>query len=211
MKETFVLTFTEDIPLQQARFSIVLKCGKGACRGGCRPFYLEKPVEITIKEKRAEAILKLDANDFTTNRGETLEVPFKLENIGKIQMTNIKVEIKGNIVSDEIVNFAYLNPGEEVLDRISISIDEKDSRTSFNPIVIARFQDPTGKEGITYENIIINVIEKEKVEDLNTTEANNEVIKEPKAQNPSPFYFFLSLSIVAIIAVILFLIRLFKR
>lgn len=211
IKETFVLTFEGDIPLKQTKFNIVLKCGKGACRGGCRPFYLEKPVEITIIEKRAEAVLKIDANDFTTNRGETLEIPFKLENIGIIQMRDIKVEIKGDIASDEIVNFAHLNPGEEVLDRISISIDENDSRTSFNSIVIARFQDPTGKEGITYENIIINVIEKEKVEDLNTTEANNEVIKEPNTQNPSLFYFFLFLSIVAIIAVILFLIRLFKR
>lgn len=50
-KETFVLTFNRDIPLNEARFNIVLKCGKGPCRGGCRPFYMEKLVYMELLEK----------------------------------------------------------------------------------------------------------------------------------------------------------------
>ncbi|HII95596.1 MAG TPA: hypothetical protein HA367_07680 [Candidatus Methanofastidiosum sp.] len=210
-KETFVLAFNRDIPLNEARFNIVLKCGKGPCRGGCKPFYMEKLVYIGLLEKRAEAVLKLDVNEFTSYKGETLEIPFTLENIGKIQMKDIKVEIKGDIVSDEIVNIAYLNPGEEVSDRIIISIDENNSKTSFNPIVIAKFQEPSGKEGILYENIIITVTEKQKAQETNASEVNNEINEESRLQPPILFYFFLFLSIVAIIAVIIFLIRLFKR
>lgn len=211
MKETFVLTFKEAIPLKEVKFNIVLKCGKGACRGGCRPFYLEKPVSIALLEERAEAILKLDINEFTAYKGETLEIPFSLENIGKVQMRNIKVEIKGDILSDETLNIDYLNPGKEISDKIIVSIGENSSKTSLNPIVLARFQDPTGKEGMAYEDIIITVIEKEKVKESNTSEVNDEVIKETSPQIPILFYFFLFLSIVAIIAVIIFVIYLFKR
>jgi hypothetical protein len=208
-KETFVLTFKEDIPLKEVRFDIVLKCGKGSCRGGCRPFYLEKPVIIALIEERAEAILKLDANDFTAYKGETLEIPFTLENIGKIQMRDIKVEIKGDILSDEILNIDYLTPGKEISDKIIVSIGENSSKTSLNPIVVARFQDPAGKEGMVYEDILITVIEKEKVEEPNTPEVNREVIKEVENQLPILFYFFLFISIVAIIAVSSFLFYLF--
>jgi len=210
-KETFVLTFNRDIPLNEARFNIVLKCGKGPCRGGCRPFYMEKLVYMELLEKRAEAILKLDTNEFTAYKGETLEIPFTLENIGEIQMGNIKVEIKGDIVSDEIINIANLDPGIKISDRIIISINENNSKTSFNPIVIARFQEPSGKEGMIYENIVITVIEKQKVQETNASEVNNEIIQEPLSQTPILLYFFLFLSIVAIIAVIIFLIYLFKR
>ncbi len=210
-KETFVLTFNRDIPLNEARFNIVLKCGKGPCRGGCRPFYMEKLVYMELLEKRAEAVLKLDVNEFTSYKGETLEIPFTLENIGKIQMRNIKVEIKGDIVSDEIVNIANLDPGIKISDRISISIDENNSKTSFNPIVIARFQEPSGKEGMLYENIVITVIEKQEAQETNASEFNNEINEESMPQTPILLYFFLFLSIVAIIAVIIFLIQLFKR
>lgn len=210
-KETFVLTFNRDIPLNEARFNIVLKCGKGPCRGGCRPFYMEKLVYIELLEQRAEAVLKLDVNKFTAYKGETLEIPFTLENIGKIQMRNIKVEIKGDIISDGIVNVANLDPGIKISDRIIISIDENNSKTSFNPIVIARFQEPSGKEGMLYENIVITVIEKQKVQETNASEFNNEIIQEPLSQTPILLYFFLFLSIIAIIAVIIFLIHLFKR
>jgi len=210
-KETFVLTFNRDIPLNEARFNIVLKCGKGPCRGGCRPFYMEKLVYMELLEKRAEAVLKLDVNEFTSYKGETLEIPFTLKNIGEIQMKNIKVEIKGDIVSDEIVNISNLNPGIEISDRISISIDENNSKTSFNPIVIARFQEPSGKEGMLYENIVITVIEKQEAQETNASEFNNEINEESMPQTPILLYFFLFLSIVAIIAVIIFLIQLFKR
>ncbi|HNR43830.1 MAG TPA: hypothetical protein PKH80_01560 [Methanofastidiosum sp.] len=210
-KETFVLTFNRDIPLNEARFNVVLKCGKGPCRGGCRPFYMEKLVYIELLEKRAEAVLKLDVNEFTSYKGETLEIPFTLENIGKIQMRNIKVEIKGDIVSDGIVNIANLDPGIKISDRISISIDENNSKTSFNPIFIARFQEPSGKEGMVYENIVITVIEKQEAQETNASEVNNEINEESTPHTPILLYFFLFLSIIAIIAVILFLIRLFKR
>ena len=76
---------------------------------------------------------------------------------------------------------------------------------------MAKFQDPTGKEGMVYDDIIITVIEKEKVEEQNTSEVNDEVSKAISPQLPILFYFFLFLSIVAIIAVIIFLIYLFKR
>ena len=210
-KETFVLTFNRDIPLNEARFNIVLKCGKGPCRGGCRPFYIEKVVYMELLEKRAEAVLKLDVNKFTPYKGETLEIPFTLENIGKIQMRNIKVEIKGDIVSDGIINIANLDPGIKISDRIIISIDENNSKKSFNSIIIARFQEPSGKEGMLYENIVITVIEKQKVQETNASEFNNEAMQEPLSQAPILLYFFLFLSIIAIIAVIIFLIHLFKR
>ena len=211
IKETFIMTFREDIPLKEVRFNILLKCGKGACRGGCRPFYLEKPVSIELLEERAEAILKLDTNEFTAYKGEILEIPFTLENIGKTQIRNIKVEIKGDILSDEILNIDYLTPGKDISDKILVSIGENSSKTSLNPIVVARFQDPTGREGMVYGDIIITVIEKERVKESNTSEVNDEVIKEISLQLPILFYFFLFLSIVAIIAVIIFLIYLFKR
>jgi len=210
-KETFVLTFKEDIPLKEVRFNIVLRCGKGPCRGGCRPFYLEKPVSVALLEERAEAILKLDTNEFTTYKGETLEIPFTLENSGKIQMNDIKVEIKGDILSDEILNIDYLSPGKEISDKIFVSIGENSSKTSFNPIFIARFEDPSGKEGMLYENIVVTVIEKQKAQETNTSELNTDIPKEVKNKASFLFYFFLFLSIVAFIAVIIFLVYLFKR
>lgn len=211
LKETFVLTFKEDFPLNEARFTIVLKCGKGSCRGGCKPFYLEKTVDIDLTEKRAEAVLRLDVDDFTVYGGETLEVPFVIENTGEIQMRDIKVEIRGDILSDEIINISYLNPKKEISDKIVVSIDENISKSLLNSIVVARFLDTSDKEGMLYENIIINVIEKEKVEEPSTTVVNNDVIEEVKSQPATLFYFFLFLSIVAIIAVTIFLIYLFKR
>ncbi len=210
IKETFVLTFKDGIPLKEAKFNIVLKCGKGSCRGGCRPFYLEKRVSISLIEERAEAVLKLDANNFTSYKGETLEIPFTLKNIGNIQMQGIKVEIKGDILSDEILNIDYLSPGKEISDKIFVSIDENSSKKSLNPIIVARFKDFTGKEGIEYVDIKITVVEKEKVEELNTSEVNQEIIQDVKNQVSALFYYFLFISIVAIIAVITFLVYLFK-
>jgi len=211
INETFVLTFEEDIPLKEVRFNIVLKCGKGPCRGGCRPFYLEKSVSIRFLEERAEAVIKLEDNNFTAYTGETLEIPFTLENIGKIQMKGIKVEIRGDLLSDEILNIDYLSPGKEISDKILVSIGENSSKTSLNPIIVAKFQDPSGKEGIVYEDIIITIIEKEKVEETNTSIANEEVIKEISPQPPIMLYFLLFLSIVAIFAVSIFIVYLFKR
>ena len=210
-KETFVLTFAKDIPLNEARFNIELKCGKGPCRGGCRPFYLEKLVYITLLEKRAEAVLELDVNEFTSYKGETLEIPFTLENIGEIQMENIKVEIKGDIESDEIINIPYLNPGEENSKILFVSIDENSSKTSFAPIVVARFREQYGKEGMVYKNITIEVVEKEIIKETNTSEIDTDIPKETKNQPSLLFYFFLFLSIIAIVAVIIFLLYLFKR
>ena len=210
-RETFVLRFKEDIPLNEAIFSIILRCGKGPCRGGCAPFMLEKTINIKLTEKKAEGVLKLDKNNFTVNKGDKLEIPFTLKNTGDIQIRHIEVEVKGDISSADIVKIPTLNPGTEISNKIIVSIDENNSKTSFNPIVIARFEDPSGKEGILYENIIITVIEKQKAQETNASEDNNEIDEESKPQSPILFYFFLFLSIVAIIAVIIFLIRLFKR
>jgi hypothetical protein len=210
-KEEYVLSFKEDFPLKEAKFNIILKCGKGSCRGGCRPFYLEKTVTISLTEKRAEAVLKLDEDNFTSYRGDTLEIPFTLENTGNIQMTDIKVEIKGDISSDKTFNISYLNPGNEVSKELLISIDENISDVFLNPIILARFSDTSGREGMTYKNIKINVIEKEKIVESNASVITNEIIETPEPKNSSLFYFFLFLSIVGIIAVIIFVLYLFKR
>lgn len=210
-KETFVLKFNKDMPLNEAKFNIELKCGKGPCRGGCRPFYLAKLVYITLLEKRAEAFLELDVNEFTSYKGETLEIPFTLKNSGEIRMENIKVEIKGDILSDEVINIPYLNSGEETSKILFVSIDDNISKASFAPIVVARFQEQSGKEGMVYKNIAIKVDEKEIIKETNTSEVNTDISKEVKNQPSFLFYFFLFLSIVAIIAVIIFLIYLFKR
>jgi hypothetical protein len=210
-KEEYVLSFKEDFPLKEAKFNIILKCGKGSCRGGCRPFYLEKTVTISLTEKRAEAVLKLDEDNFTSYRGDTLEIPFTLENTGNIQMTDIKVEIKGDISSDKTFNISYLNPGNEVSKELLISIDENISDVFLNPIILARFSDTSGREGMTYKNIKINVIEKEKIVESNASVITNEIIEAPEPKTSSLFYFFLFLSIVGIIAVIIFVLYLFKR
>lgn len=210
-KETFVLSFNEDFPLSEARFNIVLKCGKGACRGGCRPFYLEKAVTMTLTEKRAEAVLKLDMDDFTAYKGEVLEVPFTIENIGNVQMREIKVEIRGDIPSDEIIEIAYLNPGNEISKELFITIDENSSDLLLNPIILARFSDVSGNEGMAYKDIKINIIEKEKTVESNDSVITNEIIESPEPKTPFLFYFFLFLSIVGIIAVIIFVLYLFKR
>ena len=210
-KETFVLTFKEDIPLNEVKFDILLKCGKGQCKGGCTPFFLEKTVYIELTEKKAEAVLILDTKEFTAYSGETLEIPFTLENIGKLQMRDIEVEIKGDIVSDEIVKISYLNPEQETSKNILVSIGENASKTSLNSIVVVRFVDTLGKEGMTYQSILIKVIEKEKIQGPDTSELNDEVSEETQSKTSSLVYFFAILSIVAIIAVIVFLRYLFKR
>ena len=210
-KETFVLTFKEDIPLNEVRFDILLKCGKGQCKGGCMPFFLEKTVYIKLTEKKAEAVLRFDTNEFTTYSGETLEIPFTLENIGKLQMKDITVEIKGDVVSDEIVKISYLNPEQETSKNILVSIDENTSKTSLNSIVVVRFADTLGKEGMTYKSILIKVIEKENIQEPDTPEVNDGIIEETQSKTSSLVYFFVILSIVAIIAVIVFLKYLFKR
>jgi hypothetical protein len=211
LKETFVLSFKEDFPLKEARFIIILKCGKGACRGGCRPFYLEKTVDITLIEKRPEAVLKLDIDDFTTYKGDTLEVPFTIENIGNVQMRDIKVEIKGDIASDEIINISYLNPGNESSNGLLVSIDKNSSDVFLNPIILARFTDTSGTEGMAYKDIKINVIEKEKIVESNNSIITNEITESPDSKTPFLFYFFLFLSMVGIIVVIIFVLYLFKR
>mgnify|MGYP001017630834 FL=1 len=210
-KETFVLSFKEDFPLSEARFNIILKCGKGACRGGCRPFYLEKAVTMALTEKRAEAVLKLDVDDFTAYKGDALEVPFTIENIGNVQMRDIKVDIRGDILSDEIINISYLNPGNESSKELLVSIDENSTEVFLNPIILARFTDASGKEGMAYKDIKINVIEKEKIVEYNNAIITNEITESADSKTPFLFYFFLFLSIVGIIAVIIFVLYLFKR
>ncbi|MCC7571904.1 MAG: hypothetical protein KO464_00770 [Candidatus Methanofastidiosum sp.] len=209
-KETFVLTFSKDFPLNEASFNILLKCGKGPCRGGCKPFYLEKNVTVKLNKKRAEVVLKLDVNEFTSYRGETLEIPFTLENVGGLQIKNIKAEIKGDILSDNTVNISAINPQRAASGRLFVSIDENNSKTSFNPLVVIRFQDPEGREGVLYQNISINVIEKEKIEESNASEVK-EITNEAKTPPSGIFYFFLLLSIFAVVLVIIFLMLLFKR
>ncbi|NYT03835.1 MAG: hypothetical protein GKC00_03910 [Candidatus Methanofastidiosa archaeon] len=210
-KGEYVLSFKEEFPLKEARFDIILKCGKGSCRGGCRPFYLEKTVTIPLTEKRAEAVLKLDIDDFTVYRGDTLEVPFTIENTGNIQMTDITVEIKGDISSEKTLNISYLNPGNEISRNLLISIDENSYDAFLNPLILARFSDTSGKEGMTYKDIKINVIEKEKIVESNASVITNGIIETPESKTPSLLYFFLFLSIVGVIAVLIFVLYLFKR
>ncbi len=209
---TFVLTFNEDIPIDEARFSISLKCGKGFCRGGCTPFFLDKTVTMRLTEKRAEAVINLDTDEFEAYRGETLEIPFVVQNIGEIQMTDVVVEIKGDILSDEKINIPFINPGKEASKVLKVSIDENIPKTAFTPIIVAKFQDGSGKEGMTYESIKINIAEKETIIDEPTeSEITDENINENKSTTSGMFYFFLLLSIVAIVAVVVFLVYLFKR
>ncbi|KYC46171.1 MAG: hypothetical protein APG12_00330 [Candidatus Methanofastidiosum methylothiophilum] len=210
-KETFVLKFKEDIPLNEAIFNIVLRCGKGPCRGGCAPFMLEKTVNIKFTEKRADAALTLEEKNFTAYRNSTLEIPFTLKNTGDIQIRHIEVEVKGDISSADIVRIPTLNPGTEISNKIIVSIDENISKTDLNPIVVLKFVDPDGRAGLIYENITIEVIENEKVEEFNNAKIDTKVINEEKPATHFYLYIFLFLSIVAVILVIIFLLYLFKR
>ena len=212
VKKKFEITFEKDIPLKELKFNIVLKCGKGACRGGCRPFYLEKPITISIIEKRAEATLNLDVNEYSAYKGETIEVPFTVRNNGQIQITNAKVEVKGDLISDETVKIPFINSGDRISDKIRITIDNNSDKTQFNPLIILKFQDPTGKEVISYKTITVRVMEKENILESNDSEIDsgnvNENVNKPP---PSLFYFFVVLAVVAIIAFLIVIIYIFKR
>lgn len=212
VKKKFEITFEKDIPLKELKFNIVLKCGKGACRGGCRPFYLEKPITISIIEKRAEATLNLDVNEYSAYKGETIEVPFTVRNNGQIQITNAKVEVKGDLISDETVKIPFINSGDRISDKIRITIDNNSDKTQFNPLIILKFQDPTGKEVISYKTIAVRVMEKENILESNDSEIDsgnvNENVSKPP---PSLFYFFVVLAVVAIIAFLIVIIYIFKR
>ena len=212
VKKKFEITFEKDIPLKELKFNIVLKCGKGACRGGCRPFYLEKPITISIIEKRAEATLNLDVNEYSAYKGETIEVPFTVRNNGQIQITNAKVEVKGDLISDETVKIPFINSGDRISDKIRITIDNNSDKTQFNPLIILKFQDPTGKEVISYKTIAVRVMEKENILESNDSEIDsgnvNENVNKPP---PSLFYFFVVLAVVAIIAFLIIIIYIFKR
>ncbi len=212
VKKKFEITFEKDIPLKELKFNIVLKCGKGACRGGCRPFYLEKPITISIIEKRAEATLNLDVNEYSAYKGETIEVPFTVRNNGQIQITNAKVEVKGDLISDETVKIPFINSGDRISDKIRITIDNNSDKTQFNPLIILKFQDPTGKEVISYKTITVRVMEKENILESNDSEIDsgnvNENVSKPP---PSLFYFFVVLAVVAIIAFLIIIIYIFKR
>lgn len=212
VKKKFEITFEKDIPLKELKFNIVLKCGKGACRGGCRPFYLEKPITISIIEKRAEATLNLDVNEYSAYKGETIEVPFTVRNNGQIQITNAKVEVKGDFISNETVKIPFINSGDRISDKIRITIDNNSDKTQFNPLIILKFQDPTGKEVISYKTIAVRVMEKENILESNDSEIDsgnvNENVNKPP---PSLFYFFVVLAVVAIIAFLIIIIYIFKR
>ena len=212
VKKKFEITFEKDIPLKELKFNIVLKCGKGACRGGCRPFYLEKPITISIIEKRAEATLNLDVNEYSAYKGETIEVPFTVRNNGQIQITNAKVEVKGDFISNETVKIPFINSGDRISDKIRITIDNNSDKTQFNPLIILKFQDPTGKEVISYKTITVRVMEKENILESNDSEIDsgnvNENVNKPP---PSLFYFFVVLAVVAIIAFLIIIIYIFKR
>ena len=212
VKKKFEITFEKDIPLKELKFNIVLKCGKGACRGGCRPFYLEKPITISIIEKRVEATLNLDVNEYSAYKGETIEVPFTVRNNGQIQITNAKVEVKGDFISNETVKIPFINSGDRISDKIRITIDNNSDKTQFNPLIILKFQDPTGKEVISYKTITVRVMEKENILESNDSEIDsgnvNENVNKPP---PSLFYFFVVLAVVAIIAFLIIIIYIFKR
>lgn len=212
VKKKFEITFEKDIPLKELKFNIVLKCGKGACRGGCRPFYLEKPITISIIEKRAEATLNLDVNEYSAYKGETIEVPFTVRNNGQIQITNAKVEVKGDLISDETVKIPFINSGDRISDKIRITIDNNSDKTQFNPLIILKFQDPTGKEVISYKTIAVRVMEKENILESNDSEIDSGNVSENvNKPPPSLFYFFVVLAVVAIIAFLIVIIYIFKR
>ncbi|NMC58714.1 MAG: hypothetical protein GYA51_04905 [Candidatus Methanofastidiosa archaeon] len=208
-KESFILTFEKDTPIDKASFKIILKCGKGMCRGGCAPFYLEKTVNIDLNEKNAEVLIRLDENEFTAYKGENIEIPFLIDNIGDIQIRNVSAEIKGDINSDNIVNISYINPGNKTSDKLVLSIDENASKTSLNPIIVVKFLDPNGNEGLIYENIKINIVEEEhKPETIIASNDTNTTIV--KRSPPLLFYVLIFLSILSIILVFAFVIYLIK-
>jgi hypothetical protein len=211
VKDSFILSFDKEIPIDQVSFKIILKCGKGMCRGGCRPFYLEKTVNISLKEKRAEATIELDKNEYNIESGEKLEIPFIVKNIGDIQIRNVTVELKGDIVSDEKINIPYINPGIDSSNVLLVSLDKNFSNINLNPIIVVKFQDINGNEGLIYKNIKINIIEKivepeSNISNLDTEK--NEV--EMKNSPPLIFYFLIFISIISIILVFGFVIYLIK-
>lgn len=211
VKESFVLNFDGNTPLNRATFNVILKCGKGMCRGGCAPFYLEKTVSINLSEKRAEAKIILDKEEFEAIKGETTEIPFLLENIGDIPIQDVSVEIKGDIVSNSKVNISYIGPGVQASDKLLVSIDENISAKSLNPIVVAKFKDPNRNEGLVYKNITITIVEKEiPIESNNSMVDNVNETLEVKNSPPMLFYVLLSLSAITIISVIAFAIYWFK-
>lgn len=212
LKESFIFSFDKEIPTDKAVFKIILKCGKGMCRGGCKPYYLEKTVSINLKEKRAEAIIKLDKNEFKIERGKKLEIPFIVKNIGDIQIRNITVELKGDIISDEAKKIPYINPRSDSSNVLLVSIDNNLSKTEINPIILVKFEDPNGNEGVIYKDIKINIFEKIVKSETNISTNDNEKI-EVKVKNSPPlmFYFLISLSVVSMITVFVFVIYIIKR
>jgi len=210
IKESFVLTFVEGMPLDKAAFSIVLKCGKGMCRGGCTPFYMEKMVNINLNEERAEAAIILDNKNITVTKGETIEMPFSIKNTGNIPIKEVTVELKGEVVSDSKVNISYISPGTEASGKLVVTIDDNTSPKSYNPIIIANFKDINENKGVVYENIKIDVVEKGI-----PTESNNftvdEETNELRNSRPLLFYVLIGLSVLSILLVAGFVLYVYKR
>lgn len=211
VKNKFEITFEKDIPLKELKFNIILKCGKGACRGGCRPFYLEKPITISLIEKRAEATLNLESDEYSAYRGETIEVPFTIWNNGKIQITNAKVEVRGDLISNETVEIPSINSGAKISNKIHITVDNNSDKTIFSPLIVLKFQDPAGKEIISYKNITVKVMEKENILESNSSEIDGGNVNENINEPPKLLYFFIALAVVAIIATLIVIIYIFKR
>lgn len=210
-KGTFVLTFKEDIPLDEVNFTVSLRCGIGVCRSGCRPYFTERSVNINLTQKEIEANLKLDSKEYSVYSGETLEIPFVIENVGDLQMRNLTVELQGDIFSEETINISHINPGRSYSDKIIVLIDETVSKTLFTSKVIVNCQDIKGIEGTLYENITINVLEKEeeRKEEINYIE--EEPIEDIKQPVNLLLYFFIFLGVVSVVAVGIFITYLFKK
>lgn len=210
IKESFVLTFVEGIPVDKATFNIVLKCGKGMCRGGCTPFYMEKMVNINLNEERAEAAIILDNKNITVAKGETIEVPFSIKNTGNIPIKEVTVELKGEVISDSKVNISFISPGTEASGKLVLTIDGNTSPRSYNPIIIANFKDINENKGIVYENIKIDVVEKGI-----PTESNNSTVDEEtnelRNSRPLLFYVLIGLSVLSILLVAGFVLYVYKR
>ncbi len=212
-KGTFVLIFKENIPLDEVNFSIFLKCGIGPCRAGCRPYFKESSVNIQFFiEKEIEANLKLDSKQFSVYTGETLEVPFTIENVGDIQMRNITVDLEGDLLAEETINISHINPGRSYTNKLVVLIDENVSITSFSSKIVVKYQDIDGVEGAIYENIDIDVLEKkeEKVEDINEIE-EEEAIEDVRPPTNGLLYFFIFFGVIAVVAVGVFIMYLFRK
>ena len=210
IKESFVLTFVGGMPIDKATFNIILKCGKGMCRGGCTPFYMEKMVNINLNKEMAEAAILLDNKNITVTKGQTIEMPFSIKNTGNIPIKDVTVELKGEVVSDSKVNISFISPGTEASGKLVLTIDDNTSPRSYNPIIIANFKDINENKGVVYENIKIDIVEKEIPTESNNSNVDEET-NELRNSRPLLFYVLIGLSVLSILLVAGFVLYVYKR